>query len=113
MIESFGHSGSNVDRLGFITNLGRIFGPYGGREEDRLKFKAAMSEESMDDLDAVLTALDFFVAVYHHVHHQSIFVYFSSFGRTVWTLPCWNLLSYAELITIFKCIHTALILVFV
>ena len=26
----FGKSGSKVDQLGFITNWGRIFGPYGG-----------------------------------------------------------------------------------
>ena len=26
----FGRSGGGVDRLGFVTNKGRIFGPYGG-----------------------------------------------------------------------------------
>lgn len=30
IIGVFGQSGSLVDRLGFITNHGRIFGPYGG-----------------------------------------------------------------------------------
>ena len=31
-------------------------------EEDRLQFTAVMSKESMDDLEVVLTALDFSVA---------------------------------------------------
>ena len=29
VIGVFGRSGSNVDQLGFVTNKGRIFGPYG------------------------------------------------------------------------------------
>ena len=31
VIGIFGRSGRNVDNLGFITNWGRVFGPYGGR----------------------------------------------------------------------------------
>ena len=30
LIGVFGKSGSRVDQLGFVTNKGRIFGPYGG-----------------------------------------------------------------------------------
>lgn len=26
----FGRSGGSVDQIGFVTNKGRIFGPYGG-----------------------------------------------------------------------------------
>ena len=30
IIGVFGKSGASVDQLGFVTNWGRIFGPYGG-----------------------------------------------------------------------------------
>ena len=30
VIGAFGRSGNSLDQIGFITNFGRIFGPYGG-----------------------------------------------------------------------------------
>lgn len=30
LVGVFGRSGSSVDQIGFVTNKGKIFGPYGG-----------------------------------------------------------------------------------
>lgn len=50
IIDVFGKSGALVDQLGFITNQGRIFGPYGGSGGKTSMSTAVMFEACMEDL---------------------------------------------------------------
>ena len=71
MVGVFGHSASLINNLGFVTNWGRVFGPYGGSGgapfKVELQFTAAKSEESMDILHSFFTTLDFLVAMWTDV----------------------------------------------
>ena len=64
IIGVFGRSGSKVDQLGFITNHGRIFGPYGGCGGGPFTVNSCLVRGIFGRSGAALDSIGFFCSNY-------------------------------------------------